>query len=417
MFNAINRKIKRWIIRQQKRQPIVLISDTTLRDGVQTPGVRVSLQGKRRIAEALARAGVHSIELGFPAASARETADVQVLAGEIRGPILTALSRTLPGDVERASEALAPCPILKRAITLFIGTSLIHRRDKLNLSESQVIRAAVRSVEQASRSFQIISVGAEDASRTDPCFLHEFYREVIAAGATSIGFADTVGILTPAQTARSVRGILDQVPNIDDALLGVHFHNDLGLATANSLEAVAAGANIVQCTINGIGERAGNAALEEVVVALSLHAGEYGRTSAIDLSALTALSRLVARATGLSVPVNKPVVGRNLFRTEAGVHQDGLLKNPETYLPFPPELVGAEGVELVLGPRSGRSAVRQHLVATGLPAENEDVERYLQTLKQGVETNDSAEFEELDDIPDGCGDARRARCDDAASAR
>jgi len=381
MFSALNRRVKKWIIAHHKRQPLVLISDTTLRDGAQMPGVRLTLDQKQAIVRMLASSGIRSIELGFPAIGPGEVEHIRALASTVRGPILSALSRTLPADIAAAAEALAPCPILRRAITLFIGTSPIHREDKLRMSKSEVIEVVVNSIQRAAAAFQIISVGAEDASRTEPGFLCELYREAIAAGATSIGFTDTVGVLTPQLTRDYVQRIQQDVPNFDDALLAVHFHDDLGLATANSLAAIKAGANIVQGTINGIGERAGNVALEEVVLALALHPEEFGRTTTVNLAAISALSACVSEATGVPVPANKPVVGGNLFRTAAGIHQDGLLKNPETYLPYPPELVGAGPVELVLSEKSGRGAVRHYLKEEGLPHAEAEVAEVLSRLK------------------------------------
>ncbi len=362
MFTAINRKAKRWVIRQIKRRPIVLISDTTLRDGAQMPGIHLSEEGKLEIAAALAGAGVHSIDLGFPASGPAEVRMIQRIAAEVSGPILSALARTKRSDIDCAAEALADAATYKKAVTLFIGTSPMHRKHKHQMTKAQVIETAVDSVSYATESFELISFGAEDASRTEPEFLNEIYEKVIEAGATSIGFADTVGILTPTKASDWIKRISDNVRSIDSALLGVHFHNDLGLATANSLAAVSAGANMVQGTVNGIGERAGNVAIEEVVLAVTLHPDEFGRKVHVRTESLSSLSELVARHTGIAPAPDKPAVGTNIFRTEAGIHQDGLLKHPETYLPFQPDLVGAGPVQLVLGPSSGKSAVRHHLV-------------------------------------------------------
>lgn len=376
--------VKRWIVRYNKRRRVVLISDTTLRDGAQMPGIDLSAEQKVTIAAALVHAGITLIDVGFPAASAAETEAIRQVAKRVPGCVLSVLSRTRSVDIERAAEALQDCPGHRRAITLFLGTSPIHREHKSAMSKVDVLETIGQSIVAAERWFQIISFGAEDASRTEPEFLRAVYETAIDAGATSVGFADTVGILTPRKAAEAIKRVNDTVRNIDDAMLAVHFHNDLGLATANSLAAVEAGANIVQGTINGLGERAGNAALEEVCVALALHEKEFGRKTTVDLRQLAALSRLVSEATGQPVPVNKPVVGANMFRTEAGIHQDGLLKHRDTYLPFPPELIGAAPVELVLGPDSGRSAVRHLLRARGTEPTDDDVERMLAALKSGA---------------------------------
>jgi 2-isopropylmalate synthase len=263
MFSAINRKVKRFVLRQQKKRPLVLISDTTLRDGAQMHGVRLDPAGKVAIARALAEAGVHSIDCGFPAAGDAEREGVRRIAASVRGPVLSALSRTHRADIDLAADVLSAVSPLKRAITLFIGTSPLHRRHKHEMTKAQIIKTAVDAVTYAQNAFEIISFGPEDASRTEPDFLYEVYEAAIQAGALSIGFTDTVGILTPTKAADMVKRIQDNVPSMDDAMLGVHFHNDLGLATANSLACVQAGANIVQGTINGIGERAGNTPLEK----------------------------------------------------------------------------------------------------------------------------------------------------------
>lgn len=383
MFTALNRTIKRAVLRQQKKKPVVMISDTTLRDGMQMPGVRLDTSQKVTIAKALAEAGVHSIDCGFPAAGPQELEAIKRIARSARGPVLSVLSRSRKEDIDLAAEALAAVSPFKKAITLFIGTSPLHRRHKHQMSKAQIVDTASKAIEYAQGAFEMISFGPEDASRTEPEFLYEVYEAAIAAGALSIGFTDTVGILTPRKAADAVKRIQDNVKGIDDAMLGVHFHNDLGLATANSLACVEAGANMVQGTVNGIGERAGNVAIEEVVLALVLHHDEYRRKVSVNPAALFALSRLVQELTGVETPANKAVVGRNLFRTEAGIHQDGLLQNMDTYTPFPPELIGAGPVQIVLGPNSGRAAVRHHLQASGVDASDEAVEQVLVRLKDG----------------------------------
>lgn len=381
MFSVINRKVKRFVLRQQKNKPLVYISDTTLRDGAQMPGIRLDAKSKCIIAQALADAGVHSIDCGFPAASESALEGVKRIAASVKGPVLSALSRTVKSDIDLAAEALRGVSPLKRAITLFIGTSPLHREHKHEMTKSQIIDMAVEAIDYAQSMFEIISFGPEDASRTEPEFLFEIYDKAIQAGAMSIGFTDTVGILTPDKAADMVRRIQDQVKSMDDAMLAVHFHNDLGLATANSLACVKAGANVVQGTINGVGERAGNVAIEEVVMALTLHKDEYRKNVTVNPRALASLCELVAKLTGFAPADNKAVVGRNIFRTEAGIHQDGILSHPDTYLPFPPEAIGAGPVKLVLGESSGRNAVRHHMEASGLAPTEEHVELVLGFLK------------------------------------
>jgi 2-isopropylmalate synthase len=372
---------KRVVIRHHRRSGTVLFSDTTLRDGEQMPGATLEPPEKLQIALALESLGVHSLDAGFPASSAADVEAIRLMVPVVKRPVLTALCRTLPSDIDAADEALAGRNPRKRGVSLFCGTSPLHRRDKLQKERSEVLRLMVDAVRYAADRFEIIACSPEDASRTELDFLCEVYREVIDAGATTIGFTDTVGILTPETTRRMVRHIQDHVPNIDRALLAVHFHNDLGCAVANTLEAVLEGVNVVQCTINGIGERAGNTALEELAVAMSLNEDLYGPLGSIDVRQLVPVCRLVSELTGVPLPVNKPVAGRTVFATEAGIHQDGLLKNPDTYLPYRPEHVGAEGIELVLGRHSGRSAVAHRLEELGLSCGEAEVDRVLQSIK------------------------------------
>lgn len=384
MFSLINRMIKRTVLRMEKAKPIIRISDTTLRDGLQTPGIRLTTQQRVTIARALAGAGIHSIDCGFPAANPLDLEACREIAARVQGPVLSVHSRTKAEDIETSAEVMAKVSPFRKAIGLFIGISPIHREQKHNMTKAQVIDTIVKSVDRASKHFEIISFGPEDASRTEPEFLAECFKEAIRAGAMSIGFADTVGILTPDKVTNYVKYILDHVPNIDDALLGVHFHNDLGCATANSLAAVKAGANMVQGTINGIGERAGNAAIEEIVIAMSLHPEEFRKKVSVNPKSLHGLSQLVAEFTGFPLAPNKAVVGRNLFRTETGVHQDGLLKHVDTYMPFRPEFIGAPQIEVMLGLNSGRSAVRHRLEAAGLDVTEQHVETVMKFLKNEV---------------------------------
>lgn len=360
-------RIREAIIRRHKGSGVVLFSDTTLRDGEQMPGATLEPHEKLRIAKALEQAGVHSLDAGFPASSAADVEAIRLMIGTVTGPVLTGLCRTVRSDVDAADEALHGNPVHKRGVSLFCGTSPLHRQYKLQKSRAEILRIITDTVSYATEKFRIVAFSPEDASRTEIDFLCQCYREAIDAGATTIGFPDTVGLLTPEKARGFIRAVQDGVPNLDRALLAVHFHNDLGLAVANTLAAIAEGANVVQCTVNGIGERAGNASLEEVVMALTLHSDQYGRTHRIDTTRLAPLCQLVAELTGVMIPRMKPVGGANIFATEAGIHQDGLLKNPDTYLPFRPETVGGGEISLVLGRHSGRRAVAHRLQCLGIP--------------------------------------------------
>ncbi|WP_435019919.1 homocitrate synthase/isopropylmalate synthase family protein [Tundrisphaera sp. TA3] len=381
MWTRMLRRVEGLMVRRRKRSGEVYFSDTTLRDGEQMPGVRLDPDGKVIIARALAEAGIDSLDAGFPAASKDDAEAIRRIVAEVRGPVITALCRTLRSDVDLAAECLAGAGPYRKGVTLFAGISPQHLKHKHGKSRAQMLELIVSSVAYAKRHFRIVSFGPEDASRADPAFLHEVYREVIAAGATTVGFPDTVGILTPEKAADCIKAIQDSVPNIGEALLGVHFHNDLGLATANALACVAQGVNIVQGTINGLGERAGNTSLEEVALALHLHRDQYKARCRFDPASLHGLGELVSNFTGVPIPPNKPVVGANVFRTEAGIHQDGLLKDVSTYVPYLPEVVGAGPVHLVLGKQSGRHAVRHCLERGGLRLTDAEVELVLDHLK------------------------------------
>lgn len=379
---SIRATVRDAVIRHHKKSGAVLFSDTTLRDGEQMPGATLDPDEKLQIAQALEAAGVHSLDAGFPASSEADVEAIQKMVPVIRRPVLTALCRTVNSDVDAAERALDGRALHKKGVSLFCGTSPLHRTHKLQKSKAEVLQIIVDSVQYAGRAFKIVAFSPEDASRTERDFLCECYREAIDAGATTIGFPDTVGILTPEKAADFIKGIQDNVPNIDRALLAVHFHNDLGLAVANTLAGIQAGANVVQCTVNGIGERAGNASLEEVVMALAVNADQYQRSFRIDTTKFSSLCRLVADLTGIQLPRMKPVGGENIFATEAGIHQDGLLKNPDTYLPFRPETVGAAGIQLVLGRHSGRRAVGHRLNQLNLRVDEATVDSVVEQIKQ-----------------------------------
>jgi 2-isopropylmalate synthase len=363
--------------------PEVIFSDTTLRDGEQMPGASLRPDEKVQIARALAEVGVKSIDAGFPVCAPSEVEAIRRIAREVEGPVvISALCRTLRGDVDAAHEALAEAHPKRRAVSLFVSTSPLHREFKLNKTKAQLIDIITGSVQYARQFFHRVAFAPEDASNTEPDYLCEVYREAIAAGANTVGFPDTLGVLTPERTRDTIRYLQDNVPNISQAGLACHFHNDIGLATANTLAAVAEGVHVVQCTVNGIGERAGNAAFEEVVMALALNPGQYRRRVSIDTTKLTALSRLVSRLTGIPVSPNKAVVGSNVFATEAGIHQDGILKHPETYVPFPPEAVGADPVRFVLGKHSGRAAISARLQELGFEVSGAQLELILDEVRE-----------------------------------
>ena len=382
VLSMVLRQVERAAIWRHKRKGLLFLSDTTLRDGEQMPGVRLNPDEKLQVAQALAHIGIHSIDAGFPASSREEVESIRRIAGAVRGPVINAHCRTLKSDIDAALEALGELSFLKRAVTLFVGISPIHREQKHRKTKAEIVRMTVDAIQYAKQHFRIVTFGPEDASRTEPEFLHEIYNEAILAGATTCGFADTVGYLTPRKAADCIKGIQDNVQSIDNALLAVHFHNDLGMATANALACVAEGVNIVQGTVNGLGERAGNTPLEEVIMTLALHPDEFPVKCDVNPAGVYELSRLVAQLTGVEPAVNKAVIGRNVFRTEAGVHQDGVLKNPSVYLPFLPEQIGAPPVQLVLGKHSGRRAVAHRAAEIGVTLDDDQVNRVIEYLKQ-----------------------------------
>ena len=373
--------IRRAIIRGHRRRGSLLISDTTLRDGEQMPGATLDPDDKVAIARELAAIGVHSIDAGFAAASRQDTDAIRRIAAAVDGPVITSLARTLPSDIDAADAALEGLPLQRRGVSLFIGTSPIHRRHKLGKSRSETLKLAIDAVRHAAERFSVVSLAAEDSSRTEPDFLAELAREAIAAGISSLGLPDTVGVQTPEQVREQLRRLQDDVPQLGSVMLAVHTHNDLGLAVANALAAIEEGATIVQGTFGGIGERAGNLPLEELLLAVATHPEQYGPLEGIDLTRLRPACRLIAERTGLPIAGHKPVVGRNVFATAAGIHQDGLLKNPETYLPYPMDWLGVDEIEMVLGRHSGAAAVAHRLQAIGCDNDDAVVRGVLDRIK------------------------------------
>ncbi|WP_435016617.1 2-isopropylmalate synthase [Tundrisphaera sp. TA3] len=341
----------------------ILIFDTTLRDGEQSPGASMNHLEKLEVARALAGLGVDIIEAGFPIASPGDFEAVRAIAGEIAGASICGLARCNPRDIDRAGEALKYAQ--KPRIHLFLATSAIHREHKLKMTREQVVAKAVESVKHARSYCADIEFSPEDAARTEIDFLCEVVEAAIAAGATTVNIPDTVGYATPTQYAGVIRSLRERVPNIDQAVISVHCHDDLGMAVANSLAACEVGARQVECTINGIGERAGNAALEEIVMALKTRHDYFGLSTNIKTDRLYPVSRMVSTITGMAVQRNKAIVGRNAFAHESGIHQDGMLKNRSTYEIMTPEEVGVPKTDLVLGKHSGRHALRDRVDTLG----------------------------------------------------
>ena len=363
----------------------VLIFDTTLRDGEQSPGASLNLEEKLAIAQQLARLGVDVIEAGFPFASPGDFAAVQKIAEQVggeEGPIICGLSRASKPDIKACFEAIAPAP--KRRIHTFIATSDIHLEHKLRKSRKEVLDIVPDMVGYAKSFVDDIEFSCEDAARSDLDFLYEVIELAISSGANTINIPDTVGYTTPSEFGDLILNINKNVPNINEAVLSVHGHNDLGLAVANFLEAVKNGARQLECTINGIGERAGNAALEELIMALHVRRAYFnpffGRSSesptpltAVRTEEITKTSRLVSNLTGMVVQPNKAIVGANAFAHESGIHQDGVLKNRLTYEIIDAKTVGLSDNKISLGKLSGRSAVRARLEDLGYDLNREDL--------------------------------------------
>ncbi len=352
-------------------RPKVMFFDTTLRDGEQSPGVSLNPREKLEIARQLAAMKVDVIEAGFPVASAGDFEAVSVIARELKGITVCALARTDRDDIETAAQALAGAE--NPRIHVFISTSPIHMKHMLRMTEEEVLELAVRSVRQARNHSADVEFSAQDATRSDPDFLVRLFTAVIEAGATVVNIPDTVGYTTPEEMAALVRKVRLETPGIDKAVISVHCHDDLGMAVANSLAAVAAGARQVEGTINGIGERAGNAALEEVVMALLTRRDHYGLDVTVQPRAIGGLSRIVSRLTGMPVQPNKAIVGRNAFSHESGIHQDGVLKERQTYEIMSPTDIGLGESTLVLGKHSGRHAFRQKVAELGYAELPEEV--------------------------------------------
>jgi len=358
----------------------VLIFDTTLRDGEQSPGASMNTAEKLRIATQLEKLGVDILEAGFPAASEGDLEAVSRIAGKLKQTQVAALARTSKDDIDRAWQAIRHAA--KPRIHTFIATSDIHLKYKLKMSREEVVRDAVEAVKYAASLADNVEFSAEDGSRSDRDFLCNVFEAVIEAGAKTVNLPDTVGYAIPDEFSDLVRYVNTHTPNIDKAVLSVHCHNDLGLATANTLSAITAGARQAEVTINGIGERAGNTSLEEVVMSLVTRNNSLGLTTSIHTQQIHPTSRLVSMITGVMVQPNKAIVGANAFAHEAGIHQDGVLKNPMTYEIMKPETIGLSTNRLVLGKHSGRHALRSRLKSMGYDLSDEEVNLVFARFKE-----------------------------------
>jgi 2-isopropylmalate synthase len=341
----------------------VIIFDTTLRDGEQSPGASMNLDEKLRIAEALEEMGVDVIEAGFPIASNGDFEAVNEIAKRTKNATICGLARSARGDIERAAEALKPA--VRPRIHTFIATSPLHMKYKLQMEPDEVYQQVIDSVSYARNFTDDVDWSPEDGTRTEHDFLCRCVEAAINSGATCINLPDTVGYSIPEEFGGLVRMLIERVPNSDKAVFSTHCHNDLGLAVANSLAGVEAGARQIECTINGLGERAGNAALEEVVMALRTRQDVMPYTTNVKTESITKASKLVSTITGFTVQPNKAIVGANAFAHESGIHQDGMLKNANTYEIMTPESVGLNQSKLVLGKLSGRAAFKEKLKELG----------------------------------------------------
>ena len=357
----------------------VKIFDTTLRDGEQSPGCSMTLDEKLRIARALADLGVDIIEAGFPAASQGDWEAVAAVAAEVKGATICALARCIPKDIDRSWSALAKAA--RPRLHVFLATSAIHREHKLKMARDQIVRLAVEGVRHARSLCDDVEFSPEDASRTEHEFLAEVVQAVVDAGATTINIPDTVGYTTPQEFYETFTYLREKVSGIENVTLSVHCHDDLGMAVANSLSAVRAGARQVECTITGIGERAGNCSMEELVMALAVRQQAFGVHTGIQTQRLYPTCRLVSAITGMPIPRNKAIIGENAFAHESGIHQHGMLRHASTYEILRPQDVGLSRSNLVLGKHSGRHAFRERVRELGFELDEEELEKVFVRFK------------------------------------
>ena len=370
----------------------VHIFDTTLRDGEQVPGAQLNLQEKLEVAHHLARLKVDVIEAGFPVSSPGDFEAVSRIAGEVKGPEICGLARAVDGDIKAAADAIRHAE--KSRLHTFIGTSDINVESQLRKSRDDVLKIAVRAVEHARSLIEVVEFSPMDATRTDPGYLCEVVAATIEAGATIINIPDTVGYAVPEEFGALIRLLFEKVPNINDAIISVHCHDDLGMATINSITAVHNGARQIECTVNGVGERAGNTSLEECVMAIKTRSNYFGDVHTdVETTEIVQISKRVSRLMHMVVPPNKPIVGANAFAHSSGIHQDGFLKNPETFEIMNPGDVGIYESTLVLTARSGRRALRHRIEELGFTIRDDQVdqtyERFLKVADKKKEVTEA----------------------------
>ncbi len=374
----------------------IIIFDTTLRDGEQCPGASLNTKEKVEIAKRLESLNVDVIEAGFPIASPGDFEGVKAVAETVKNCTIAGLARAVKKDIDRVWEAVKYSD--RPRIHTFIATSPIHMQYKLQLSPEEVLKQAIETVRHARNLCPEVEFSAEDATRSEKNFLYQICEEVIKAGATIINIPDTVGYAQPEEFGKLIKDIKENVPNIEKAIISVHCHNDLGLAVANSLEAIKNGAVQVECTINGIGERAGNASLEEIVMALKTREDIYDKFTKINTKQIYFTSKLVSRLTGFVIQPNKAIVGKNAFSHEAGIHQAGILKEPSTYEIMTPQSIGLESNELVLGKHSGRHAFKDRLEKMGYSLDKEQLNQAFKSFKKLADTKKEIFVEDLEAI-------------------
>jgi 2-isopropylmalate synthase len=374
----------------------ILIFDTTLRDGEQSPGATMTPREKMRVARQLQRLGVDVIEAGFPVASAGDFVSVREIAREIRDVQVAAIARARPVGIDCAWEALKEAADPR--LHVFISTSDIHLRYQLKKTRDEVLKEAVEAVRRARAYTTNVEFSATDATRTERAFLVQVLEEAVAAGARTVNIADTVGYAVPDEFGDLVAHLVAHVSGMDRVVLSVHCHDDLGLAVANSLAAVRHGAGQVKCTVNGIGERAGNAALEEVVMALDVRKDSFKCTTNVRTEQIRESSRLLTRVTGIPVAPNKAIVGANAFTHESGIHQDGLLKKKITYEIIEPRSVGEAGTRMVLGKHSGRRALGERLTLMGHPLTSSEMQRFFPIFKEWADSRKAISDADLLDM-------------------
>src|SRR5213596_2436354 len=374
----------------------VQIFDTTLRDGEQSPGATMNVEEKLAIAHQLEHLGVDVIEAGFAASSEGDFESVRRVAAAVAKPIVLSLARTREQDVDRAIRAVEKAK--RPGIHIFIATSDIHLKHKLMMSRKDVLDAAVWAVKRAKQHLDYVEFSAEDASRSDPAYLIEVFGAVIDAGARTINVPDTTGYALPEEYGALFAMLRERVPGGDRVIWSAHCHNDLGMAVANSLAAVQNGARQIECTVNGIGERAGNTSMEEVVMAIKTRRDRFGVDTGIVTEKIYPTSRLLAQITGIAIPINKPIVGDNAFAHEAGIHQDGVLKHKQTYEIMTPESIGIPGNRLVMGKHSGRHAFDERLKHLGFNLTKDDMNRAFLRFKELADKKKNVYDEDIESI-------------------